>query len=164
MKSGFRFILRNKIKNNVKLNRRVIDFNKEIFIGEIGALLGAPIFGFISSLIARNPGFIAFLTLFGSVLGGSTSWLIARVHDEKRYKNFSARKVGRDISVFTPIAFLISILASYPTVFLVTHSLFMKEHVSFFSSLIGEAAGFCVFLVLINAYRMVLGHRFNRLL
>ncbi|MCL5730154.1 MAG: hypothetical protein M1165_01130 [Candidatus Pacearchaeota archaeon] len=146
----------------MRLNRRVIDFNKEILIGEIGAILGAPIFGFISSFILKNPLFISFATLGGSIVGGSVSWLTTRIYDEKKYREFSRKKFTKDLSLFTPVAFLISILASYPTVLFVTKTMFSENHSPFFSSLAGELSGFAIFLILINTYRFVMNHSFNK--
>ena len=160
--SNFKLKLRNKIKHRVKLNSRVIEFNKEIFIGEIGAIIGAVVIGFFGSLILRNGKFISFATLFGSILGSSIFWLSARMHDEKNYHRFSVGKFARDITLFTPIAFLISICFSYPTVLFMTNFVFRKDHISFLSSFVGELCGFCVFLIFINIYRVVLDHYFNK--
>ncbi len=160
--NNFKFRLRTRIRHRMKLNKRVIDFNKEILIGEIGAILGAPIFGFLGSLIFTNSKFISFATLFGSILGGSISWLVARIYDEKKSKRFSVGKFAREVTFFTPVAFLISISASYPTVLFVTNSVFLRSHISFLSSLVGEICGFSIFLLLINSYRIVLGHYFNK--
>lgn len=164
MNKGLKFTIRNKIKHKVKLNRRIIDFNKEILIGEIGALIGSPLFGFIGSQIGKDPVFISFFTLFGSVLGGSISWLITRIYDEKKYGDIKIKRISKDISVFTPVAFLISILVSYPTIFFVTHYWLLKRHVSYLSSFIGEVSGFCIFLILINIYRVIMNRYFNKLI
>ncbi len=161
---NFKFRLRTKIKHRVKLNKRAFDFNKEILIGEIGALLGAPIFGFIGSLISRSPNFISIATVLGSMFGGCISWLITRIYDEKKEKRFSVKKFSKDITFYTPVAFLISLSISWPVVALVTHSLFVKEHISYLSSFIGELSGFAVFLILINIYRYILSRSFNKLL
>jgi uncharacterized membrane protein YeaQ/YmgE (transglycosylase-associated protein family) len=160
--SNFKFKLRNKIKHKIKLKSRVIEFNKEIFIGEVGAILGAVLFGFIGSLILRNGRFISYATLFGSVLGSSIFWLCARIYDEKNHRRFSVRKFSHDITLFTPVAFLISICFSYPTVLFMTNLVFGKDHISFFSSFIGELCGFTVFLIFINTYRIILDYYFNK--
>lgn len=161
---NFKFRLRTKIRHKLKLNKRILDFNKEILIGEFGALIGAPLFGFLGSLISRSPNFISIATVIGSIFGACISWLAARIYDEKKNKRLSVKKFTKDISLYTPVAFLISVLASYPTVVFVTHSLFIKEHISFLSSFIGELSGFVVFLVLINSYRYILSHFFNKLI
>ena len=161
---NFKFRWRTKLRDKIKLNQRVVDFNKEILIGEAGALLGAPIFGFLSSLISRSPNFVSFSTLLGSIIGASSSWLIARVQDEKKRGKLSRKKIAKDLSLYTPIAFLIALLAAYPTVVLVTHSLFIRERISYLSSFVGELCGFVVFLILINAYRYLLSHKMNKIL
>jgi uncharacterized membrane protein YeaQ/YmgE (transglycosylase-associated protein family) len=160
---NFKFRLRTKIRHKIKTNRRVIDFNKEILIGEVGALVGAPLFGFLGSiLISKSPTFIPIATLVGSILGGTTSMLIARIHDEKKYKTFSAKKLVRDITLYTPAAFLIAGLVSYPVLIFVTHSVFLKQHIAYLSSFIGELSSFIVFLIIINIYRYALSRLLNK--
>lgn len=143
-------------------NSRFIDFNKEILFGELGALLGAPVFGVLGSLMSHSPDFISLFTLFGSILGGSILWLTTKFHDEQKENRFSVKKFAYRISLFTPVAFTISILVTYPIIFFVTHALSSHHHVTFLSSLLGEAAGFSVFLILINTYRYVLIKSFKR--
>ena len=159
---NFRFRLRTKIRNRIKLNQRAINFNKEIFVGEIGALLFAPIFTLLASHIFRSPNLISFSALAGSLSGGCILWLATRIYDEKKYGNFSAGKFSRDIAFYTPVAFLISILISYPTVVIVTRFLFIKDHAPIFSSLAGELSGFLIFLILINTYRIILNRSFKK--
>jgi hypothetical protein len=88
--------------------------------------------------------------------------LIARIHYEKKYKRFSTKKLVRDITLYSPAAFLIAGLVSYPVLLLVTKSLFVIEHISYLSSFIGELAGFLVFLIIINIYRYALSHILNK--
>ncbi len=146
------------------LSSRAVDFNKEILIGEIGALVGAPLFGVIGSLIMSRPNVISTFTVAGSMIGGFVSWFAARVYDEKKEKEFSAKQLARKISLYTPVAMIISILIGYPVVFLVTHALSVREHITVFSSLMGELSGFVIFLVLINVYRYLLLKHFNKML
>lgn len=148
----------------MKLDRRTIDFNKEILVGEIGALVGAVLLGFVAYFIHRNASIVSMLTLIGSVVGGSLSWWIARIGDEKRRNEFSIRKLGRDISLYTPVALLIALLISYPTVYIVTHAISMRTRFDFLGSLVGELAGFILFLALMNLYRYILKKKFNRVL
>ena len=146
------------------LSRRAVDFNKEILIGEIGALVGAPLFGIIGSLIRSRPDIISTFTVAGSIIGGFVSWFITRLYDEKKEKDFSAKKLAKKLSLYTPAAFLVSILVGYPVVFLVTHALSVREHITAFSSLMGELSGFVIFLILINLYRYLLLKHFNKIL
>jgi uncharacterized membrane protein YeaQ/YmgE (transglycosylase-associated protein family) len=159
---NLKFRLKTRIKHKIKVNKIVIDFNKEVLIGEIGALVCAPLFGLIGSLIMGSPNFVSLATLIGSIFGGCVSMLIARIHDEKKYKRFSTRKLMRDISFYTPAAFLIAGLISYPILLIVTHTLFMIGHISYLSSFIGELSGFVVFLILINVYRYALSRLLNK--
>ncbi len=146
------------------LSRRVVDFNKEIIVGEIGALIGAPLFGFLGSLIRGTPDIISTFTIAGSIIGGFISWFVTRIYDEKKETEFSAKKLARKISLYTPVAFIISILIGYPVVFLVTRALSVRGHITLFSSLMGELSGFTIFLVLINVYRYLLLKHFNKML
>jgi len=148
----------------MSLDQRTIDFNKEILVGEIGALVGAVLLGFVAFFIHKNPNIVSTLTLIGSIVGGSVSWWIARIDDEKRRNEFSIRKLGRDISLYTPIALLIALLISYPTVFFVTHAISMRIRFDFLGSLAGELSGFILFLAFMNSYRYILKHKFNRIL
>ncbi len=146
------------------LSRRAVDFNKEILIGEIGALAGAPLFGVIGSLIISRPDVISTFTVLGSILGGFLSWFITRIYDERKEEEFSAKKLARKLSLYTPAAFLVSILIGYPVVFFVTRTLSMRDNITAFSSLMGELSGFVIFLILINTYRYVLLKYFNKML
>src|SRR5208283_6063321 len=118
---NLKFRLKTRIRHKISLNKRVFDFNKEVLIGEVGAIIGAPIFGLLGSFMSRSPNFISVDTLVGSFFGGCISMLITRVYDEKKYKRFSTKKLVRDISLYTPAAFLIALLVSYPVLLLVTH-------------------------------------------
>ncbi len=146
----------------MRLSRRSVDFNKEILIGEIGALLGAPFFGVLGSLMSRSANVISWFTLVGSVIGASVFWLTVRIYDEKKYNDFSAKKLKRNVSLYTPVAFMISVLIGYPVVFVVTHSLTVRDHATLLSSLMGEICGFTIFLILINLYRYILIKNFNK--
>ena len=99
---NLKFRLKTKIRHRIKLNKRVLDFNKEVLIGEIGAIVGATLFGFLGSLISRSSYFIPIATLVGSIFGGSISMLTARIRDEKKYKTFSTKKLWKDISTIFP--------------------------------------------------------------
>lgn len=148
----------------MRLDSRTIDFNKEILLGEIGALVGAVLLGLVAFFIHKNPNIVSILTLIGSIAGGSASWWIARVHDEKKRHEFSIKKLGRDISLYTPVAFLIALLISYPTIFWVTHAISTKIRFDFIGSLAGELSGFALFLIVMNGYRYILRHSFHRVL
>ena len=148
----------------MKQDNRFIDFNKEILIGEIGALLGAVLLGFLAFYIHKNPNWVSTLTLLGSITGGSASWWITRIYDEKRRNEFSIKKLGKDLSVYTPVAILIALFISFPTVFFVTHAISARIRFDFLGSLAGELSGFVLFLLLMNGYRYLLKHSFNKIL
>ena len=148
----------------MKLDSRTIDFNKEILFGEVGALVGAVLLGLIAYFIHKNPNIVSILTLIGSVAGGSLLWWIARIHDEKKRNEFSIKKLGRDLSLYTPVAILIALLISYPTIFWVTHAISAKIRFDFLGSFAGELSGFILFLILMNGYRYILRHSFHRVL
>jgi len=148
----------------MKLDSRTIDFNKEILFGEIGALTGAVLLGVVAFFIHKNPNWVSTLTLLGSIAGGSIFWWITRIYDEKRRNEFSIKKLGKDLSLYTPVAILIALLISFPTVFFVTHAISAKIRFDFLGSLVGELSGFILFVVLMNAYRYILKRKFNRVL
>lgn len=143
------------------MSKRSIDFNKEIIIGGIGGLLGAPLFGFISSLITDKLNFISLATVLGAMIGASASWLIARIYYERKRKEFSVKKFTKDIFLYTPAALFIALLISYPTVFFITRFILENHMRSGISSFVGQLCGFIVFIVLINIYRQTLKHFFD---
>ncbi len=146
------------------MESRAVDFNKEILIGELGALLGASFFGLESFLIGKSPNFISIFTIIGSIIGGSYSWLITRIYDERKRNEFSIKKLKRDLSLYTPIALLVALLITYPIVFFVTRSISSKIHLSFLGPFAGELSGFAVFIVLMNGYRYILKNSFHKIL
>ncbi len=148
----------------MKLDSRSIDFNKEILIGELGALIGAVLFGLEAFLLHKSPDFTSTLTIVGSTIGGSVSWWITRIHDERKRNEFSIKRLGKDLTFYTPVAFLITTFISYPAVFLVTHSISSRIHFSFLGSFVGELSGFTLFFVLMNGYRYFLKHSFRQVL
>lgn len=137
------------------------DFNKEIIIGELGALAGAIFFGCLALALDTNLNFTSIFTVLGSVTGGSYSWLITRIYDQKKRGEFSIKNLGKDISLYTPLAFLTVLLICYPIVFFVTRSV-SGAHFPFLGPVAGELSGFAVFLILMNSYRYVLKNSFNK--
>lgn len=147
----------------MEFTEKFIDFNKELFFGEIGGIIGAPLFGFLSSFIFSQSNIISAFTVLGSATGATFSWLFMRIKHEKSRGTYSLEKLTKDVSFYTPAAFLIALIFAYPTIFSVTNEMletFMQHPL--IAGAIGELSGFCVFLILINIYRTFLNKKFGR--
>ena len=138
------------------INRRLIDFNKEVLFGEVGGIIGAPLVGFLASIFSARPGILASFTLVGSITGAAILWLSARIYDRKKRKQFSVLKLGEDIAFYTPVAFTIAFFVCYPSIFLISRFLLRKGLPVVVSSASAEFSAFLMFLIAINIYRFLL--------
>ena len=147
------------------MDSRSKDFNKEIIIGEAGALAGASLFGILSIYLESTPNLVSVFTILGSVIGGLYSWVITRIYDQKRRHEFSIGKLGKDLSWYSPIALLTGLFICYPIIFFVTRSISLKSiHLVSFGPIIGELAGFTAFIIIMNSYRYFLKAFFKKIL
>jgi hypothetical protein len=146
----------NTYKNNF------FDFNKQILFGEIGSLLGAPLFGFIASLMTTKSNIISGLAVAGSLFGAAVFWLAIRIHDEKRKKKFSVKKMAGDIAYYTPAATPLVFLVYQPVLFFLTKFLLKMGFYSVLSVVLAQFSAFILFLILINVYRIILLKYFKR--
>ena len=136
--------------------KALIDFNKEILFGELGAVLSAPAMAYITSLLTQNTRTISALAVIGSIVGASLFWILMKIHDEKVRHIFSGRHLVKDIEYFTPAAFLCTLLFYYPTLFLFSRHLLTQDYKVVSSVIISQIAAFILFLAALNAYRYVL--------
>ncbi len=151
------------MKKKTKEKRgRFLDYNKEIIFGEIGALLGSALGGYLSFLISQNENIIPTFAVVGSFIGSSTLFLSTKIYDKKKRKELSFMNIFNDLKYYTPAAAIMRVLFGYSLLYFLT-SLFVKMEVgAFYAGALGEFLSFLVFLVLINIYRLVLFHFFRK--
>jgi hypothetical protein len=138
------------------MEKSFLEFNKEILIGELGAIISAPLVSFITSKLTDSANAISTSAVLGSLVGGSLLWLATRAYDKERHKTLSINHMAEDVGYFTPVAFLIAVFISYPTLFLLSHHLLVQKDLVIYSIIISEATAFLLFLVAINIYRYFL--------
>ncbi len=134
------------------MSRGFIEFNKEFIIGEIGAILGAPAFSYVTSLFTSAANIISGAAVAGSLLGGAVSYLTLRWHHKVRARSVSRKDFVIDLIHLTPMSIVFSLIVSYPTLFLLSRYL-QSYHSAIFSVVVSQFAAFSSFLVVINIYR-----------
>jgi hypothetical protein len=132
------------------MDKRVIDFNKEILFGEFGALISAPIAAFIISQFTKSASFISAIAVLGSLAGASLFWIAMRAYDENRRHEIS--HLATDVGYFTPAAFLTTLLFYYPTLFLLSRHLINQDYRIMSSVVLSQFLAFSMFLIVINLY------------
>ena len=138
------------------LNRPLINFNKEIFAGEIGALISAPLGGWITSLFTLNNSYISSVAVLSSLAGASLFWILMRAYDEKRAHVFTMQHLATDIGYFTPGAFVLAMSVYYPSLFLMSRHLLTQDYRVVSSVILSQAIAFTLYLVAMNIYRYLL--------
>jgi hypothetical protein len=142
----------------MKLSQRFIDYNKQLVFGEIGALVGMPLFPFITSRLTQDPAIISFSAVVGALVAGSVFWLIVKVYDEKRRGAHSWWHLADQVAWFSPAAFLLSVLVYQPTLFFAARSLIIGGTFVVLAALASQLLAFAIYLVAMNVYRLAL-HR-----
>ena len=132
------------------------DFNKEIFFGEIGAILGASIVSSITGHFTDSRTIIAQFAVVGAILGGITLFLFEKVKNKIRRKEPILKSIIKDLEYFTPAAILIAIFVWSPILYNLTKYFVKIGWHSYLAGAIAELSAFLVFLVLINLYRFSL--------
>ena len=140
----------------LEFNKPLVNFNKEILCGEIGALISAPIIGFLASLFTKNISYISSAAVLGSLAGASLFWILMRAYDEKRMHVFTMQHLATDIGYFTPGAFLLALVVYYPSLFLMSRHLLTQDYRVVSSVILSQAIAFTLYLVAMNIYRYLL--------
>ena len=141
---------------------RLFDLNKEIISGEIGALLGSSLGAYLSFLISGNEKLIPTFTVIGSILGSTTFFLLTKIYNKRKRKEFSLKNLISDLIYYTPVAAPLRIFIGYPLLYFFTRY-FVKNGIgAFYSGALGEFLSFWVFLFMINAYRFILYRFFKK--
>lgn len=149
----------------MKISKEAINFNKQILMGEIGAIIGAQTFSHLSSEVFHSLTRISIAAVIGSMVGSSL-WMFTRAYDMASHKKFSYKELAEDIALFTPVAFLLSCLIYYPLLFFLSKSLLMHhflDHSIILSSVfISQLIAFLVLLIALNLYRIFLFKKTGR--
>jgi len=149
----------------MRISKEDINFNKQIFMGEIGAIIGAQTFSHISSEVFHSLTRVPIVAVIGSMIGSSL-WIFTRAYDMASHKKFSSKELMKDFVLFTPVAFLLSCLIYYPLLFFLSRSLLMHhlmDHYLILSSVfISQLIAFLVLLLALNLYRVFLFKKTGR--
>jgi hypothetical protein len=138
------------------MRQSTLDFNKEILIGECGALLAANPAAYAVSRFTKNASLISWSAVAGTLVGGALFWLLARIYDKVRQRSFDARILASDIGYFTPAAVLLGFLVYDPSIYFTSHHLLKEGDRVVDSVLVGQLAAFTLFLLCMNVYRLLL--------
>jgi hypothetical protein len=131
-------------------------FNREILLGECGALLLANGSAPIVYHFTRSPDLISSAAVAATLIGGGLCWLAARVYDRVKDRTFSAKGLASDIGYFTPAAIVLGFGVYDPSIFIASHYLLIHGAGDSVSVLFGQLFAFSLFLASLNAYRLLL--------
>lgn len=138
------------------ISRDAIDFNKEILFGEIGALIGAQLVSHISKGMAASDRTISFFVVIGSIIGAAIFWLATRIYDQERDHEFTTKGLMNDIAYFTPVAFILTLILYYPTLYFFSE--YLLSHYTGLAILVimAQSIAFLLLLAGLNFYRYLL--------
>jgi hypothetical protein len=131
-------------------------FNREILLGECGALVLANGSAPIVYHFTRNADLISSAAVAATLLGGALCWLAARVYDRVKDRTFTAKELASDIGYFTPAAIVLGFAVYDPSIFLASHYLLIHGAGDGVSVLVGQLVAFALFLASLNIYRLLL--------
>ena len=138
------------------VSKEVIDFNKELLFGELGALIGIQFIDFISIFFSVSVNLIPHLIILGAIIGGSLFWVSARIYYKSKEGNYSEKKLITDVEYFAPASAILTFTFYYPALFFSTkYFLIHNRHIEF-SSIVSQIIAFSLFMIAINLYRYAL--------
>lgn len=135
------------------MRQSTLHFNREILVGECGALVLANIAAPVSGRLTENAAVISGVAVAATLVGGGVSWLAARIYDQKKQNTFNAKSLIGDIGYFTPGAVILGLLVYDPAIYLISHALLVRGGAVWMSVGIGQLTAFALFLVALNGYR-----------
>lgn len=151
------------LKDKKKIeDKNFSDFNKEILLGEVGAILGAAIITAIAGHFTSSRTVIAQFAVVGSVIGGGSLFLLEKIRNKIRRKEPILKSIIKDLEFFTPAAAVIGLSVGYPTLYNVAKFLIKIGWHSYLAGALAEISAFSIFLILINLYRLILVKKFKR--
>jgi hypothetical protein len=139
-----------------RLRQSTYHFNREILIGECGALVVAAVTAPVASHYTRNPAVISSSAVAGTLVGGGLSWLAARIYDQVQARTFAARTLAGDLGYFTPAAILFGLGVYDPAIYLIAHALLERGVGVTAAVAAGQVVAFGLFLLCLNLYRLAL--------
>jgi len=142
----------------VRFSRGFIQFNQAILWGEVGSLIGIPLFPWIVSQFTAHAAMIAGSAVMGGMVSGSICWLIVKINHEQASGRRAAWNLARKIAYFSPAAFVIGATTYQPTLFLVSYWLINHGDAAVYAVLVSQALAFGLFLAAMNLYRLAI-HR-----
>jgi len=132
------------------------DFNREILVGECGALIAANPTAILASHFTKSAAVISSSAVAGTLVGGATFWLAARVYDRLKARRLDAKSLASDIGYFTPAAVIFGFLVYDPSIYFTSHHLLGEGDRVVYSVIVGQALAFVFFLLCMNVYRLLL--------
>jgi len=140
----------------LKISESAVNFNKELLFGEVGSMIGAPLFSYISSKFTSSIETISTVTVVGAAIGASAFWLGMRIHDKLRKGEASEKKFLEDLAYLVPVASLLVFTIYYPSLYLLSQYLLEHDYRAVSSAIISQVSSYTLFLLLINTYRYFL--------
>jgi hypothetical protein len=138
------------------LRQSTLNFNKELLVGECGALLLANVTVPTLSHFTPNATVLSSAAVAATLAGGSLSWIAVRIYDQLRAKTFTRKSLAGDLGYFTPAAILFGFGVYDPVIYLLSHFLLLHEIGPWAAVMIAQLLAFLLFLVSLNAYRLSL--------
>lgn len=143
----------------MKISKSFINFNKQILMGEMGAIIGAQLFSHLASEVFHSVTRVSLAAVIGSMIGSSL-WLFTRAYDMGVHKKFSFKELAEDFVYFTPVAFLLSCIIYYPLLFFLSKSMlihhFINHSIVLSSVFISQLIAFIILVLALNLYRIFL--------
>ena len=137
----------------IKIPKDFINFNKEILFGEVGAIAGAQVTGNIISEMTSSVQTISYAIVGGSIVGASIFWIAMRIHNKTKKNKLSTKKFIEDIAYFTPVAFILTSILYYPSLFLISEYLIENYGKVTIPIIISQLSAFLILLVGLNIYK-----------
>jgi hypothetical protein len=125
-------------------------------VGECGALVLANLSVPALSHFYHNATFLSSTAVAATLVGGSLSWIAARIYDQKRQKTFTTRSLAGDLGYFTPAAVFCGFCIYDPVIYQVSHHLLKRGSNAWVAVFAGQLLAFFLFAVALNLYRLSL--------
>lgn len=138
------------------LRQSTLHFNRELLIGEIGALAMANLVAPAAAHFSRSATVISTAAVVGTLLGGGLGWLVARIYDKRRAREYSARGIAGDVALFTPAAIVFGLGVYDPAIFLTSRWFLVHGAGVLLSVIVGQGIAFGLFALCLNFYRLTL--------
>jgi hypothetical protein len=138
------------------VRRSTLNFNREILIGECGALVLANLAAPAAGHFTGNPAVISGVAVAATLAGGGLSWLAARIYDRKQQHTYNAKAIASDLGYFTPGAVVLGLGLYDPALYLISRALLVRGLAVWLAVGIGQLVAFALFLLALNGYRHLL--------